>query len=118
MLAESNEISNFLYFFSTLNYDIDGAEALPKESAYNSGGDKKITSHPAITSDGKKVEVGAPAVKGVSVSAKIVEHLQLGVLRNALSECHGKTRRPKRVYEHELWGQGQVLVLKPSQLCS
>jgi len=29
-----------------------------------------------LTSDGKKVEVGAPAVKGVSVSAKIVEHLK------------------------------------------
>ncbi len=29
-----------------------------------------------LTNDGKKVEVGAPAVKGVSVSAKIVEHLK------------------------------------------
>ena len=29
-----------------------------------------------LTSDGKKVQVGAPAVKGVSVSAKIVEHLK------------------------------------------
>jgi len=29
-----------------------------------------------LTSDGKKVDVGAPAVKGVSVSAVIVEHLK------------------------------------------
>lgn len=29
-----------------------------------------------LTNDGKKIEVGAPAVKGVSVSAKIVEHLK------------------------------------------
>ena len=29
-----------------------------------------------LTADGDKIEVGAPAVKGVSVSAKIVEHLK------------------------------------------
>lgn len=29
-----------------------------------------------MTVDGSKIEVGAPAVKGVSVSAKIVEHLK------------------------------------------
>ena len=29
-----------------------------------------------LTNDGKKIEVGAPAVKGVSVSAQIVEHLK------------------------------------------
>ncbi len=29
-----------------------------------------------LTADGDKIEVGAPAVKGISVSAKIVEHLK------------------------------------------
>lgn len=29
-----------------------------------------------LTDDGKNIEVGAPAVKGVSVSAKIIEHLK------------------------------------------
>ncbi len=29
-----------------------------------------------LTADGDKIEVGAPAVKGVSVSAKILEHLK------------------------------------------
>lgn len=29
-----------------------------------------------LTSDGSKVQVGAPAVKGVAVSAKIIEHLK------------------------------------------
>ena len=39
-------------------------------------GSKVTFDNVLLTSDGKKVEVGAPAVKGVSVSAKIVEHLK------------------------------------------
>ena len=39
-------------------------------------GDKVVFNNVLLTSDGKKIEVGAPAVKDVSVSAKIIEHLK------------------------------------------
>jgi large subunit ribosomal protein L21 len=39
-------------------------------------GSKVEFSNVLLTDDGKKVSVGAPAVKGVSVSAKIIEHLK------------------------------------------
>jgi large subunit ribosomal protein L21 len=39
-------------------------------------GSKVEFSNVLLTDDGKKVSVGAPAVEGVSVSAKILEHLK------------------------------------------
>ena len=39
-------------------------------------GSKVEFSNVLLTDDGKKVSVGAPAVEGVSVSAKIIEHLK------------------------------------------
>lgn len=39
-------------------------------------GSKVTFDNVLLTADGDKIEVGAPAVKGVSVSAKIIEHLK------------------------------------------
>jgi large subunit ribosomal protein L21 len=39
-------------------------------------GSKVTFDNVLLTSDGDKIEVGAPAVQGVSVSAKIIEHLK------------------------------------------
>lgn len=39
-------------------------------------GSKVTFDNVLLTADGDKIEVGAPAVKGVSVSAKILEHLK------------------------------------------
>ena len=45
----------FLYFFSILSYDIDGARIPSKKFVPHSGGDNEITSQTAITSKGEKV---------------------------------------------------------------
>ena len=39
-------------------------------------GSKVTFDNVLLTADGDKIEVGAPAVKGVSVSAKIIEHMK------------------------------------------
>ncbi|MEQ8909011.1 MAG: 50S ribosomal protein L21 [Vicingaceae bacterium] len=57
-------------------YKVEKDQQLFVHRLEGKAGSKVSFDNVLLTSDGKKVEVGAPAVKGVSVSAKIVEHLK------------------------------------------